>query len=206
MKIMSRSLHGVLIFPMVSILTLGSAFGHRPIFTQESGANPETAVPFGDPDISQVVYRELTPSQPQVWFTVSVPKDFDLFVQIGVPVINRLQSFRPSLALIGPGLAAVKLPFSIPEGMGGVVFSTKEVEQPRVFYEHFTGTESWILRSESIRLSEPGRYYLVVFNPEGQEGKFWVAIGRREAFSLKDLLEFPLWRKRIREFHEISTR
>jgi hypothetical protein len=88
--------------------------------------------------------------------------------------------------------------------MGAKVFATKEVEKPRFFHEHFTGTDSWILRSETIRLARPGRYYLVAFSPQGQTGKVWLSVGKRESFSLDDLKEFPAWRRRVREFHEVK--
>lgn len=177
---------------------------HRPIFTADAATSPETAIPIANADISQVVYREITEETPQVWLTFTVPKDFDLFIQIGVPVIDRLKAFRPSMAVIGPGLPTEGKPFKIPEGMGAKVFSTQEVEKPRFFREHFTGTDSWILRSETVRLANPGRYYLVAFSSENQTGKLWLAIGKKESFSLDDFKQFPSWRARVQEFHEVK--
>jgi len=181
-------------------------FAHRPIFTADAAASPETAIPVAKPDVSQVVYREITQQSPQVWLTFTVPKDFDLFIQIGVPVIDRLEDFRPSMVVIGPGLPDDAKPLTIPQGMGARVFSTREVEKPRFFHEHFTSTDSWILRSETVRLASPGRYYLVAFSPEKKTGKLWLAIGKKESFSLDDLKQFPSWRKRIQEFHEVKKK
>ena len=53
----------------------------------------------------------------------------------------------------------------MPKDIGAKVFSTKDVEKPRFFHEHFTNTDSWILRSETVRLTKPGRYYLVAYSP-----------------------------------------
>jgi len=179
---------------------------HRPIFTEDAATSPETAIPMTDPSISQVVYREIAQKTPQVWLTFTVPKDFDLFLQIGVPAIDRLKDFRPAMAVIGPGLPDKDVPFNLPKDTGAKVFSTTEVAKPRFFHEHFTGTDSWILRSETVRLASPGRYYLVAFSPQGQTGKFWLSVGKRESFSLDDLKEFPAWRRRVREFHEVKKR
>jgi hypothetical protein len=176
---------------------------HRPIFTEDAAASPETAIQMTDSDISQVVYREIAEKKPQVWLTFTVPKDFDLFIQVGVPVIDRLKNFRPAMVVVGPGLPGKDAPFKLPKDMGAKVFSTKEVK-PRFFHEHFTNTDSWILRSETVRLSSPGRYYLVAFNPEGQTGKLWLSIGKKETFSLDDLKQFPSWRKRVQKFHEVK--
>jgi hypothetical protein len=194
---------GVLVFLLGNVLAQ-PVLAHRPIFTNDAATGPDTAIAISNPAISQVVYRELTQQRPQVWLTFTAPKDFELFIQIGVPVIDRLKDFRPSMALVGPGLPAEGAPFPLPPGLGAKVFSTKEVEKPRFFHEHFTATDSWILRSETIRLPSPGRYYLVAFSPEAQTGKLWLALGKKESFRLADLLEFPTWRKRIQEFHEVK--
>jgi hypothetical protein len=180
------------------------AFAHRPIFTEDAAKSPETAIQMADPDLSQVVYREITEKTPQVWLMFTVPKDFALFIQIGAPKIDRQKDFRPAVVLVGPGLPSEAPPFTIPEGTGTKVFSTQEVAKPRFFHEHFTGTDSWILRSETVKLSQPGRYYLVAFSPQKQTGKLWLSIGKKESFSLDDLKEFPAWTKRIREFHELK--
>ncbi len=112
-----------------------------------------------DPAISQVVVSRDNRNQPQAWLTFTVPEGFDLFVQIGIPVLPRLKDFRPALALIGPGLPKDPAPFPLPDGMGSLIFPTKEVQNPRFFHEHFTGTDSWILRSETVRLKTGGALF-----------------------------------------------
>ena len=182
------------------------ALGHRPIFTEDKGTDPQTAIPIKDPRISQVVYREITVELPTVWLAFDAPKDFELFAQIGVPVIERLKQFRPAMAIVGPGLPRSDLPFAIPKDAGAKVFPTNEVAQPRFFHEHFTQTDSWILRSETVVLPQAGRYYLVAFSPEKQTGKLWLSLGKRESFSLEDLRDFPTWRTKIRAFHEVQAK
>ena len=73
-------------------------------------------------------------------------------------------------------------------------------------HDHFTGTDSWILRNDNVQLTRPGKYYLVACSPDGKIGKLWLSIGRREAFTLKDWLEFPSWKKKIRPFHEVDKK
>ena len=116
------------------------------------------------------MYREITDNSPQIWLSFDVPKGFQLYIQVGVPVIDRLEKFRPAMAVVGPGLPSEKVPFEIPEATGTKVFTTNEVSKPRFFNEHFTGTQSWILRSETIPLTQPGRYYLVAYSPDKQTG------------------------------------
>ena len=177
---------------------------HRPVFTKDAAKSPHTAITLTEPQVSQVVYREITDKSPQIWLGFSVPEDFELYVQIGIPVLDRQKEFRPAMALVGPGLPDKDAPFAIPKGMGVRVLATTRVPKPRLFHEHFTGTDSWILRSETLPLSKPGRYYLVAFSPDHQKGKLWLSIGRKESFSAEDRERFPTWRKMIRAFHEVE--
>jgi len=182
------------------------ANAHRPIFTEDKASGPDTAIPIKDPQISQVVYREITKDSSQVWLSFDVPKDFKLFVQIGVPVIDRLKDFRPAMTIVGPGLPDKAPPFTLPKDAGAKVLLTKEVAKPRFFHEHFTNTDSWILCSETVVLPQAGRYYLIGYSPDQQTGKLWLSVGKKESFSLEDLKDFPTWTKTIQAFHEVQSK
>jgi hypothetical protein len=182
------------------------ANAHRPILTEDKAAGPDTAISIKDPQISQVVYREITKDSSKVWLAFEVPKDFKLFVQIGVPAIDRLKDFRPAMAIVGPGLPDNDPPFTLPKDAGAKVLLTREVSKPRFFHEHFTNTDSWILRGETVLLPQAGRYYLVGYSPDKQTGKLWLSVGKKESFSLEDLKDFPTWTKKIQTFHEVQSR
>ena len=182
------------------------ANAHRPIFTEDKATGPDTAIPIKDPQISQVVYREIAKDSSQVWLTFEAPKDSKLFVQIGVPAIDRLKDFRPAMAIVGPGLPDNDPPFALPKDAGAKVMLSKEVSKPRFFHEHFTNTDSWILRGETVTLPRAGRYYLVGYSPDKQIGKLWLSVGKTESFSLEDLKDFPMWTKKIQAFHEVQSK
>ena len=206
---MSRKLHALKLLTALMLVTLLIGFprrveAHRPVFTDDAATDSETAVPLTEPEISQVVYREITEESPQIWLSFEVPEHFELYIQVGVPVIDRLKEFRPVMVVVGPGLSGEEVPFEIPEGTGAMVFPTKEVAEPRLFNEPFTATKSWILRSETVSLEQPGRYYLVAYSPDEQTGKLWLSIGKKESFKLEHWKQFFTWRKLIREFHEVD--
>jgi hypothetical protein len=177
---------------------------HHPIFTEDAATSPDTAIKIADPAISQVVYREITEESPQVWLTFQAEKDFKLFIQIGVPVIDRFKDFRPAMVVIGPGLPAEDAPFKLPENTGAKILTTEDVAKPSFFHEPFTNTDSWILRSESVTLPKAGQYYVVAYLPQKQTGKLWLSVGKTESFGPDDLKEFPTWTKRIQAFHEVN--
>jgi len=189
---------------MFPIILCSVAQAHRPIFSDNAATDANTAVRIAQPAISQVIYREITDEAKQVWLAFDAKKGFKLFMQIGVPVLDRLKEFRPAMLVVGPGLSGKNLPFTLPEGAGAKNFPTDDVQEPRFFKEHFTGTDSWILRSETVILPESGRYYVVAYVPSGQKGKLWLSIGKKESFGLAEWAKFGEWKKKIRKFHEIS--
>ena len=189
------------VFMVLMLIFCSLSYAHKPIFTDEKGISAETAVKINRPEISQVIYRRLGDDAEQLWLAVDVKKDFELFVQIGIPVIDRLNYFRPAFVVLGPNLPKVSVPFSIPDDIGGKVFHTGNVK-PEFFHEHFTKTDSWILRGETIILPADGRYYVAAYSPCKLEGKFWLSVGSKENFTIFDWLSFGGWKKKIRKFHE----
>jgi len=127
-----------------------------------------------------------------------------VYVQLGIPAIERLASFRPVVAVLAPGLppATNPVPFAIPEGLGIIVLESEA--EPAVFDEPFTGTRAWVLREETLQLPQTGAGYIVAWHPDDLQGKLWVAVGTKERFSLMDLLRFPKWRSEARQFHELD--
>ncbi len=188
---------------VLMLLTCCAAQAHRPIFSDRAATDPNTAVLISEPSISQVIYREITDDARQVWLAFDTEERFGLYIQIGVPALERLKGFRPAMVVVGPGLPEAALPFGLPAGAGARCFPTDDVKTPRFFHEHFTGTDSWILRSDTVKLPQSGRYYLVAYVPSGQKGKLWLSVGTREVFGLAEWAQFGQWKKEIRKFHEV---
>jgi NADH dehydrogenase [ubiquinone] 1 alpha subcomplex assembly factor 1 len=187
------------------VILSSPAYAHRPTMSDGTAVDATHAIEFQDVQISRVVYHEATKQAPQVWITFEVDKPQELFLQIGVPVLDRLRQYRPALALLGPGLPDVRLPFEFPSGLGGLVLDTRSVEKPRDFYEPFTGTSSWILKEQDAQLPDAGRYYVVAYDPDGKPGKLWAALGRKEAWGAKDMLNMPKIITEVRQFHELAA-
>jgi hypothetical protein len=188
-----------------SLVVLSStAFAHRPTMSDGAASDADHAIEFQDVQISRVVYHEVTEQAPRVWITFEIDQPQTLFLQIGVPVLDRLRDYRPALALIGPGLPDLRLPFESPGGLGGVVIDTRDIERPRDFYEPFTKTRSWILREKDVLLPEAGRYYVVAYEPDEQPGKLWAATGRKEVWNSSDILNMSKIMTQVRRFHEVA--
>lgn len=193
---------GVLILVGYMIAAV-DAQAHKPIVIDGGPTTAETAHQIADPDVSQVAYHHVKPGQKEVWLSFNAQAGQTLFLQAGVPAIERYQNIRPAIVLLGPGLPEIVVPFEIPEGVGGLLFQTNE-ETPVFFHEEFTGTDSWQFSARTPETAEAGLYYVAGYIPSGEEGKIWVAIGEREAFGIADILKLPLTLYQVRSFHEVG--
>lgn len=189
---------------LVVVLLAMPASAHRPLFAGADANRPEGAVRVADPSVSHVLYFHLTDDAPQKWFVFDSDSPRTVDMQIALPVAVSQGTFRPRVALFGPGWSDVPdLPIEPPRaGLGGYVFPAEE--EAHRFYEPVTGTESHILVDTQVELTEPGTYYGVVWADEGSEGKVWVSIGQSEGFSWRDVTRLPRWIAQVRSFHEVS--
>ncbi|MBP7937378.1 MAG: hypothetical protein KA354_22260 [Phycisphaerae bacterium] len=181
------------------------ASAHLPIFDDGTAVDAEHALVVSDIGLSQVVYHEVTEPVQPLWIAFDAVAGQELYFNPGVPAIDRLKDYRPAFALVGPGLPAATLPFTIPGGDGAKIYPTTDITDPEFFHEPFSGTDSWILFKEMVTLPQSGRYYLVGYVPTGQPGRFWVAIGKREEFGPDATATLPQDIAQVRSFHESSA-
>lgn len=198
---MSRS--GCFILVIVLATMAQGAWAHRYIHNDGSHLDADTALDVGDIEISTVVYHTAPAGKTELWLRFDAEAGQRASIQIGVPYIDRYRDYRPAFALLGPGLEEVALPFQTPEGYGAFLFTTDGIASPDVFNEEFTGTISWTFEMQHIILPETGRYYIVGFVPSNEAGKYWIAPGTREYFSLADILILPYVIYKVRTFHEV---
>ncbi|MEI6499552.1 MAG: hypothetical protein WCP21_00840 [Armatimonadota bacterium] len=189
---------------LAGVLLATVAQAHKPRFSDGTAVDPEHALIVQDPVMSQVYYHEVTAAAPRLWLAFDLAKDQEVYLQLGMPVLDRLKHYRPAMALVGPGLPAIDLPFAVPEKSGGVLWKTDGVQQPQFFHEPFTGTDSWILKETRTKVPQTGRYYAVAFVPAGTPGKLWLAIGTEEKFGSEDWGHMAEWTKKVRAFHEVA--
>ena len=194
----------IVVLAILLISVVLPAYAHKPASIGGIFSTIDQALPMTDIHVSQVVYSPLTPADSQLWLTFTAPAGFTVAVSLGIPALDRLTDYRPSLAVLGPGLPPVEIPFDIPPEIGGVVFDSALRGEPRSFHEPVTGTESWILIEEAVAFPETGTYYVVAWPSGTTVDKLWIAIGTREQFGLRDLFSFPAIIRDARAFHEVS--
>ena len=190
---------------LVLALAAPSAHAHRLVPNDGTHDGPDQALVIGDPSISQVVYHALTGENPQLWLAFEAEEGSGQYVQLGIPVIDGLEEYTPTLLLAVPGGSTPAPPGApdLPPGYGALILESNPAERER-FDEHFTGTASWILLRDTVTLPASGIYFLTAYHPEAVPGKLWVAVGTREVFGLQDMIEFPQVVDEVRTFHEVQ--
>jgi len=191
--------------PLVLAAATATAWAHKPFFSDGTAVDAERALVVQDPVVSQVFYHEITTVAPRLWLAFDLKQNQEVYLQIGVPVLERLRDYRPSFALVGPGLPRAHLPFGVPAGMGARVSRTSRVRQPQFFHEPFTGTDSWILREVRTKIAQAGRYYAVAFAPSDKPGKLWLAIGTQEKWEPAEFAKLGEIGRKVRAFHEVGS-
>lgn len=188
-----------LIGAMVAVLLLSQiASAHTPFFVDRDITRPETAWPVGDYSISWAFYARLSPAYAPQYYVLDGQASTRLVASLETPAIAGLDNFRPSIAVIGPGLPAFETPqnWNAPTGYGGMLVNDEDVSPRPQFFESFSGTSYYRGPQLDLVLPADGRYYVVVFDRSGGSGKYTLAIGTREVFGGGD----PAWRQKLTEF------
>lgn len=179
------------------------ADAHKPSYAN-GHSTPSEAFEVLDPEISIALYATMTCTEDTLWMHMETGELDEVWLELGVPVLDRLEAYRPSLAIVAEGFPEADVPFELPQNMGAVVISTDEVETPIDFFEPFTQTDSWILFRDWFDVPPNSDVYLVAYNPDEYTGKLWVAVGLTEDFSDVDMSQFGEWMDKTQAFHEVD--
>ncbi len=181
------------ILTLVLSIPMSSASAHHPMWSDED----VTAI--DDLTTSLAFYRDLPADKVHVYTFVG-KQGQNLHAGINIPAVKGLESYSVTMALFGPGLTEAdydQLPPEHPEDLGALIFPSELTPD---FFEPFTQTLYWGRQSIELRLPADGEYYLVIWQPEGLEGKYVFDSGRAEVFGFGDLFLFPIWWIRVHLF------
>ncbi len=214
MRIMIFSFSTLLIV-LISILSFKSnALAHVPLDTSVP-ATKEKPIFVEDHQISWAAYNQLETAGDVDFYSFKAEQGEEIYFSMVIPVIDRYKNFRPDLALIGPSLendyagyddnyinSSLKL-----ESDENIIIVRDDQDNPDTFFEPFTRTSYWRRQQYSTQAPAAGTYFLAVFSEKEDQGKYTLAIGRKEVWGLKDLIRMPkiLWDTRMFVEKETST-
>ena len=185
---------------------------YKPVAIDGEFTDARTAYVIEEPEKGHIGYHQAREDAPALWFRFEGAFGDRVELQMGVPALDRYRQLRPAIAVLGQDLPPIEetVPFEIPEGFGGVVYHTTELDIER-YEDHLTGAISWRFEKIDHILQSAGRVYLVGFIPEPEdpetdpvfeEGKFWMTMGHEVNFRLRDLFSTYSNTAKIRQFFE----
>tara|TARA_B100001146_G_scaffold85726_1_gene76148 strand:- start:485 stop:1210 length:726 start_codon:yes stop_codon:yes gene_type:complete len=188
-----------LIFMSFGYISTTIVYAHIPFISKDKHGTAQKSLVVADIAISKVIYQDLTSKSPESWIAFQAQKDDLLYFQLGVPLLDDLKDFRPSIGLFSKSSNSTVSNLEVIRKFG-----TDDITEPDIFYEPFTKTSSWTFTEHQLVIPTTGIYYLATFSPNSQLGKVWVSIGKEEAFGPRDWISLPSKISEIKKFHSPS--
>ncbi len=181
----------ILIFLLISTSVIVSLVAaHTPLNPREEIHSLDTAFEISNPTKSWTLYRELHHEGEAEYFKLHLKSGERLRANLYIKEIK--ENFSPNLIIISPDLFDTDLLpafIEIPEGL-----RTKLVESSlpeKRDYEPFTPASYYYLVDVELNISTEADYYVVVYEPNLEEGKYGLAIGYKEEFTISEWLLIP---------------
>jgi len=172
-------------------LSVAPVWAHQPFF-EEMDLAADAAWRVKDPTVSTAVYATLESSADVDYYTFEGRKGQSILLEITIPQIAGQEMFAPEMALLGPGLAADRLPARVAVlPSAGSLLIPALTGPAAVFNEPFSRTSYWERQSQRVTLPADGRYVVAVWHGAGEVGRYVFVIGDKErlggdpAFMLK---------------------
>ncbi|MFB5599665.1 MAG: hypothetical protein ACE5SW_05490 [Nitrososphaeraceae archaeon] len=198
------------IFAILFSLVLENVEGHKLLeVSSNDNIKFEYSIPIPNHTISWAIYQKLGGDDGNAKFYKFQNQQINssLYAQVSIPLIDEYKTFAPSLVLLEPQVNRYNnsismidnhsnhtntnnLPFEILENYRILLKADYQGSaSSSIFYEPFTQTSYWERQEIRTQLQNLGTYYIAVYNENNAsitEGKFVLAVGEVEDFSLLD--------------------
>ena len=168
------------------IIPAGPAYGHKLISHDGTHINFDSALQIPDHRISWAIYDDLGAGGAK-FYAFDVERGDPFYAGISVPKMGGLEEYSPSLFLVSPAGFGndPALPGSWPNSEKFPYTGEFPGDE---FYEPFGQVTYW--ERQEVRTSIPvdGKYFIVVADEKGRDGKYVLAVGTIEDFSGENLL------------------
>ena len=169
-----------------TIIMANPAYGHKLISHDGTHTDFDSALQIPDHRISWAVYDDLG-SGGAKFYTFDAEHGDSFYAGILVPKMDGLEEYSPSLFLVSPaGFREQPAPFEAWPNVERFPYRGKFPGGE--FYEPFGQVTYWERQEVRTHLPTDGRYFIVVVDEEGRDGKYALVIGTIEDFSGENLL------------------
>jgi hypothetical protein len=179
----------VLLFFILS--NVPAVLAHTPLQPDGENDSLETALNIPTPTKSWTLYRELHEPGEAEYFKLHLHKDERFVVSVYIPRNSELD-FVPSLVVMGPSIekqSPVPIIIELHKGVEATLIEGNRPEAPE--YEPFTPASYYFTAEYRADVTAEGDYYFAVYAEEG-EGRYGIAVGYVETFTLSEWLMIPI--------------
>jgi hypothetical protein len=169
-----------------------SAWAHAPLAAGDN-ESLATATAISDPTKSWAIYADLHEGGEAQYYRFAATKGDRVAVQLlGSPAAAD-EGFVPSLAIMGPGVAANgTAPAFLEKPAGAGVRVVAGRPATGMSFEPFSPSAMREIARTDFVAPQTGAYYLAVFGND-RGGRYGLAVGSREAFTLREWVTVPLF-------------
>jgi hypothetical protein len=165
--------------------------GHTPLKPNEENNSLDNAFEVPNPTKSWTLYRELHEIGEVEYFKLHLYEGERFVVSVYTPR-NAMTGFVPNLVVMGPRIEQSPMVPKTIETPQGVKVSLIEGSRPEApEYEPFTPASYYFTAEYREDVGIEGDYYFAVYSERG-EGKYGVAVGYVEEFTLREWLMIPI--------------
>lgn len=176
----------VLLLVLFIIIMTNSAYGHKLITHDGKHVDFDSALQIPDHRVSWAIYDNLEADKAK-FYTFDAKHGDALYASILIPKINGLEEYAPSLLLVRP--PGLENDSTLPEDWSNAESFPYVGEFPGdEFYEPFGQVTYWERQEVRTHILTDGRYFIVVADDTGRDGKYAFSIGTIEDFSGEDFL------------------
>jgi hypothetical protein len=180
----------------ILMLVPSTVYAHKLIPTDGTNISISNSLEITDPSISWAMYEEINGDIR--YYSFYGKQGELLYASIVIPKLENLIEFTPSVAFIGVEshldlIEEFKIlkprksfDFSLPEGYNAYVFDYDGIIPSKEFYEPFGQVTYWERQEINFDFPVDGTYYLAVFDENSTPGKYALAVGTVEDFSVYD--------------------
>ena len=168
---------------------MSPVYGHKLIPSDGQNLSYDNSLQIPDHRISWAIYEDLSPYQTK-FYSFDAKQGESFYASIVIPKLEGLENFSPSLGLGGEGIQIQNfhnIQAELPPG-GIVVYDYGGEIPSNEFYEPFGQATYWERQEVRISIPQDGIYYIMVFDSQGMQGKYSLAVGTIEDFSLMDFI------------------
>lgn len=172
---------------LISNLTLA----HKGIFIDQPIDSIENSYEIEDIEESKAIYSEIAEEGQIDYYSFTGQKGQTFYSQIMVPNTERHRDFLLVKIVFGPFSDLIPSEYLNYVGNHKYGYVVDPGNNRTRFFEPFTQT-SYIKKQQiSLELPEDGDYYIAVYNPFEQTGKYVLNIGKDESLGVQDLIQYP---------------